>query len=785
MNTCSHCHEPANAPLLVEENPSLLFCCQGCLTVYNILHQKGLDAYYTIKNDTGFFKKRAPVEVTVSDYSYFDDPVFNKDYIEENNASEKVLEVYLEGIHCLACLWLIENLGKTIPNVKDIKLEMNRSVAIVTINPDGKFSPVLKEFNLIGYKPHPLKKNQNTMDLKRKEERSMLLKIGIAGASSGNIMLYAISLYGGATHEFIHLFHSLTVVFAVPVLTYCSYPFYESAYKSLKAKSINIDVPISLALLVGSFSGFISYFLGGEDNYFDSLTALVFLLLLSRYALFKIQEKGISTNDLQFAHTTESAFKAIDDNLEEFVTVPVHHLNIGDRVKVKVNDLIPADGKIVRGQSKINNSLLTGESQPLEVREGEDVYSGAINLGHDFIMQVEVTGQQTKLGKILKTVEQGWSLKSPVAQLTNTIAKLFVVVICFLSVVLFMIRLPGSGINSAFLSAMTLLIVTCPCALAIATPLAFYRSLSKAAQNGIIIKSDEALEKIAQVENIFIDKTGTITHGQPHINSFTITENTKHDIFDVVFNLEANSMHPTAKALMRFVEKSGNKLNRLAISNYREILGVGIEGQIDGINYAIKENKIFAESKVIAHFSLNDSVRSDSLPTLVELKKMKLNLKMLSGDSKAITERIGIQNGFHLSEIYSHCTPESKAAIIADHKKTLMIGDGANDAIAFKHADVGVAVLGAMDISLKACDVYLTNPGLVPLRNLIVLSQETMKVIKRNLVLSLLYNSLSVIATFAGVISPLVAAIIMPVSSLTVAVSVLIGTKKLRTLWKS
>lgn len=784
MNTCTHCHEAAPLPITIKEDASLVFCCQGCLTVYNILHQKGLEAYYSIKQDAGIFKRRAPVEITETNYTYLDDVAFTKDYSYENGLGEKVMEFYLEGIHCLACLWLVEKIAEQIPGILCIKLEMNRSVAIVTAQPDAKFASVAKEFNQLGYKPHPLKNNQTAILEKKKAERAMLTRIGIAGASSGNIMLYAISLYGGATNEFVHLFHSLTVFFAFPVLVYCSYPFYKNAWLALKSKSINIDVPISLALLMGAVAGYTNYFKGIEENYFDSLTALVFLLLMSRYFLTKIQEKGLSTNDLQFSHISESVLKAADDEFVNFIAIPTDAIIVGDRLKVPVQQTIPADGRVIRGKSTVNNALLTGESGPVIVGAGDNVYSGALNLSSELIIEVDQTKDQTKLGKILKTVEQGWSLRSPVAQLTNTIAKIFVTVVCLLSVVLFFYLLSTKGFGPAFSSAITLLIVTCPCALAIATPLAFYRSLSKAAANGIIIKSDEALEKISKVENIFLDKTGTITHGKIQVLDFKVHLESKHSLHDIIYSLEKNSRHPVASALKAYIEKGNKKVKLLDVTEAKEILGVGVSAKIENDLYEIKDQKVFENGQIVAEFSLSDTVRDDSKAVIQDLKNMNLDLHVLTGDKHQIALAIAKNVGLNHNEVHSDLGPEDKSELIKKYKSTMMVGDGANDAIAFKQADVGVAVLGAMDLSLKASDVYLTTPGLIPVRELVILSRETMRVVKRNLVLSLLYNSLSVIATFLGLITPLVAAIIMPVSSLTVVISCLIGTKQLRGLWK-
>ena len=301
MSPCIHCDQDVVTAFYnqdsTDEGP---FCCRGCLTVYNVIHSKGLAEYYEIKKNVSFFKKRAPVEIRSAQYSFLDDEDFLKEYSYFSNNNQQTMEFYLEGIHCLACLWIIEKLPEFINGVHSTKLNMSRSVVSVILKDDGKFSRVAHELENLGYRPHPLKMNQDSQDFKTKEERAALLRIGIAGAASGNIMIYAISLYAGAGPLYAGYFNLLTVLFAIPVLTYSAFPFYRNSWVALKNKSLSIDVPISLALIMGAVMGIYNMFTGINENYFDSLSALVFLLLLSRCFLKAIQEMGLGITDLHF-----------------------------------------------------------------------------------------------------------------------------------------------------------------------------------------------------------------------------------------------------------------------------------------------------------------------------------------------------------------------------------------------------------------------------------------------------------------------------------------------------
>lgn len=783
MMTCVHCDESVITAIFNDEDSAFEkpFCCFGCLTVFNIIHNKGLSSYYQIKKDSAVFKRRSPVEIKDTKFDYLNEPNFLNEYSHFNVNKERVLDFYLEGIHCLACLWLIEKLPEFLDGVKSSKLDLERSVATVTLKSNGKFSQVARELNNLGYRPHALKINQDSADLKIKEERISLIRIGVAGAAAGNIMIYAVSLYGGATQEFTTIFNMLTVLFAIPVLTFSSYPLYKNAWHALKHRTVSIDIPISLALLMGAVMGIYNLIVGNPENYFDSLTTLVFLLLLSRYFLQKIQERGLSAKDLHFFYQSESVLKATNESLTEFIQIHPRFITLDDVLKILPGEFIPADGVVVSGCSYINNSLLTGESSPVKIGPHELVYSGTQNIDQDIYIRVQKTKSQTRLGALLKNVEDGQINRSRTISLTNRISKYFTVSVFVLSFILFLYLFNTTDLKTALEQAMTLLIVTCPCALALATPLTFTRTLSIAARQGIIIKNDEVIENLAQVKNIFLDKTGTITHGKLTVNNFNQLRTSTVPVEDVIYILEKNSRHPVATALMEFIVHKSNRT--YTINDRIEVPGIGVSATINSLAYKINRHGIFENDLCIATFEVKDTVRDDSKQALKDIRHSGATVSVLSGDSTEAVQNICRK--INLESFSAELSPEKKSELIASAPHSMMVGDGANDALALTSANVGVAVLGAMDISLRAADVYLTTPGLIPVNKLLILSQETMKVVRRNLVLSLIYNSLSVTAAFMGVISPLVAAIIMPLSSLTVLLSTVIGTKKMRGLWKS
>ena len=777
MSACTHCDEEIIVPIFDDSDQEKLspFCCNGCLTVFHVLHEKGLENYYDIKKNSNILKRRSPVENKNVQFKYLDELDFINEYTYSNLEGDQTIEFYLEGIHCLACLWLIEKLPEYLSDVKSSRLDINRSVATVSIKREGLFSNVARELNNLGYKPHALKRNQKIKDLKRREERKMMLKIGIAGAGAGNIMLYAVSIYAGAEGNYAKFFNLLTIIFAVPVLFYSATPFYTTAWNAIKNKTLSIDIPISISLIIGTVFGIYNLITGVHENYLDGLTALIFLLLLSRYFLNKIQSEGLSASDLSFFYQGQSVLKKVDD---KFIETNPQFLDQSDIIKIQTNQILPVDGVIIDGATTFNNSLLTGESKPEPADIGCKVYSGTMNLGSDVLVSVEKTNQDTRLGKILKQVESGWIQKAHIVEFTNRISKYFLITVLLLSAILFTILALKGNYKEAIERSLTLLIVTCPCALALATPLTLTRTLSRASKKGIIIKNDEVIEKLSQVDSVYLDKTGTITFGQLKISELTKIANTTIDIMDVIISLEKLSMHPVAHALKEYAHKNGAK-TIYDVNALREILGFGVEGLIKDIKYEIKSGKIFENEKLVATYLLDDKVRLDSKPSIEQIKSLGIKVSVLSGDQQPIVEKISNLVGIGSENTYSEITPEKKLSIIENTQKAVMVGDGANDAMALSKAYVSIAVLGAMDISLRAADVYLSTPGILPVADLIVISKETMKVVRRNLILSLMYNSLSVYAAFTGLISPLVAAIIMPVSSLTVLLSTIIGTRKL------
>lgn len=792
---CTHCDEPVAVPLYTPEDreKNHAFCCDGCLTVYNIINAKGLNEYYSIKENSKIFKRRSPVEFKNEKFTYIDKYNFLEEYSITLESGNRVMDFYLEGIHCVACLWLIEKMPEFVPGVIHSRLNMSKSLVTITIKRDFSFAEVARELNNLGYRPHPLKIGQTVELLKRQEERSLLIKMGVAGACAGNIMIYAFSIYGGAEGEVAHTFGWLTVLLALPAMTYSASPLYASAWNALKNKKMSVDIPIVLSLFMGTVMGIWNMLHGNHENFFDSLTALIFLLLLSRFFLRKLQMDGMNASDMYLfyeAETVERQNKATG----EFEEMRANELALNDVIRINPGHVLPIDGEIKQGRSHFNLSLLTGESVPVLKNVGDEVYSGTTNLDHEILVEVKKVGKETRLGKILSQVERGWQNKAKINLLIDIVAEYFTVAVILLASILFYwIGIHQGQISVGLTRALTLLIVTCPCALALATPLTFSRTLSRASRLGMILKNDEVIEKMAKIKSVVFDKTGTLTFGQFKVVNWIECEKTQDNLASLIWAMEEKSKHPIAQSLKQYVQRNF-ALESIELENYNEIVGQGIEAtwnnkhyQVKGLPETTNHNKwigLYQEQHLLIKIELSDTLRPDSKKAIELLHKMQIECVLASGDHSLIVHQIANDLKLPAASIYAEVSPEEKLKLIEKQENRMMVGDGANDAMALGHAFVGVAVQGSMDVALRASDAYLTTPGIGHVAEMIVMAKETMNVIHRNFIISIAYNCLSVWATFTGHISPLVAAIVMPISSLSVLLSTHWGTEKLNKILK-
>lgn len=780
MNTvaaclCAHCG-----------NPSLkgqAFCCPGCEVVYGILNQRGLNKYYEIREQGACFKQASPARVSDETYAYLDDPKFRALYASAEVGVER-MQFYLDGIHCTACLWLIEKLPELVEGVRAARLDLGSSVATVTIAEGSSFARVARQLDQFGYRPHAVRGNE--VDARqRRENRLFLVRLGVAAACSGNIMLMAFALYAGDTGEFEPWFKWLSFGLYLPVALFSAVPFYRSAISSFRTRSLSIDVPVVTGLLLGSIASTANLFTGAEEIYLDSLSSLVFLLLASRYLLRRTQQSALSSAGL-LHFLTPSSVRRLNGGIEE--SVSLDSVSLGDRIVVKAGESIPVDGTVAEGASYVNCALLTGESRPLAVAPGMGVFAGTVNESAPLVIEASALGASTRLGNILRSLQGEASHRAPIVAFTDRFASFFVASV-FVLIGLTLALTWGQGVTEMMNRVLAVVLITCPCVLALATPMVMTLSIGKAARSGMLIKNAEALERLSQVDTAYLDKTGTLTEGRFELARWE-AEPSGGRTERAVHAIESRSLHPIAQAFVRhFAPAAGTEPPD--VTDYRETIGFGVQGIVEGSLYEIARDSsapafsgtavaIYRDGRRLARAEFGDKLRDDSQAAVQALRAEGIEPRIISGDIRSAALNVAASLGIPVDCCISECSPERKRDVLKSSPKALMAGDGANDAVALGAAFVSVAVHGGMEVSLRAADCYISSPGVMPIVRLVRISKETMKVVRRNFAFSLVYNASAIAAAVTGHVSPLFAAILMPSSALLIFASSIYGTRALR-----
>ncbi|NOZ95107.1 MAG: heavy metal translocating P-type ATPase, partial [Acidobacteria bacterium] len=573
---CSHCGLPV-PPGLVEPGAQHQFCCDGCKLAWQVIHDAGLDGYYGLRERIG--DAAEPAHATGRRYGEFDDPAFQKLHVRRAGSGLATIELYLEGIHCAACVWLVEKVPVVLPGVAELRLDMGRSLARVTWDPENvPLSRVARFLDSIGYPPHPYR-GVAAQEMARRQDRALLLRIAVAGAVAGNVMLMAFALYGGRFHgmaaEYRDLFRWASLILTLPAVLWCAQVFYAGTLGALRTQSLHMDIPITLGIWASFLHGAWNTFRGSGEVYFDSVTALIFLLLVGRY-LQRRQQRAAADATLLLFSLTPSSTRRIEGN--EVREVAVESIKPGDVIELLPGDSVPADGVILSGESTVDRSLLTGESRPEPAGPGSPVHAGTVNLASPLQVEVRAVGENTRLGRLMQLVEEASRRRAPVVRLADRLSGYFVTAVLGLAVVTMAIWLlldPSRAVDHT----VALLIVSCPCALGLATPLAIAAAIGRAARQGILIKGGDALEPLARPSRMLLDKTGTVTEGRMALLDWWGDA----DLKPLVAAAESRSSHPVAVALAKAVPE---ELRPKAVT-VRETTGGGLAAKVEGVELLI------------------------------------------------------------------------------------------------------------------------------------------------------------------------------------------------------
>ncbi len=801
---CYHCAQPIPAGEKVErqiEGITRSFCCQGCAGVCEVIYEAGLESFYQRTPDGELLSPPPP-------------PPKNLDFIDHDEVQAQftdklgdVREITLmsEAIHCAACIWLIEHRLAQVEGIKHVHVNFtNKQIKIRWDNTRIRLSEIIQILHSIGYDATPYDPSASEQAY-RKANRDLLYRLGFAGFAMMNIMWFSVALYSGADEhpQWRNYFNFLGWAIATAVLLYSAKPFFQGAWSSLKARSLGMDVSISLGILT-TYIYSVWVTLNTDEVvghvYFDTMTDFIFFLLIGRYVEAISKNKAVDATRRLMALQPKVARKLTETGEQD--VVPVRLLQAGDKVLVRPGDRIPVDGEVIEGMGSVDESMLSGEAREVLKQPGDKVAAGTISVDATLTVKVEKILQDTMLGRIIQMVEAAQGSKARIQCTADRIMPWFVSIVITLAVASAVYWYFNAGIETAIMAGTAVLIITCPCALGLATPMAIAVASGISARNGILIKNGAVLEVISELDHFVFDKTGTLTKGEMKLSSFQVAQGVAQDsLLKKVAAIEFHSQHSIGQAIYRAVkERYADFLpGDYPVSAFMTLPGKGVEAKVQGVQYYIGqadwlntlgvqfpeqwlvqaqqrqaqgETAIWVAEgqQVVALLFLADTLREDAFELIQRLKAQGKRVTLLSGDRKAVAEEIARQLGG--MEVIAEVLPQDKHEVIArlqqQGQKVAMVGDGINDAPALARAHVGFALGSGTDISMDSADVVLMNNELLAVDTAIKLSERTLQTIRQNIASSIAYNVIMVPLAMSATLTPLIAAITMPISSLIV-----------------
>lgn len=769
------------------------FCCHGCRQVCETIHAAGLDSFYRkTPAETAF----QPPPTTPQSLEAYDIDEVQADYVDTLDA-QRSIHLLIEGIHCAACVWLIETALRREPGVlaADVNLT-GKKLRLRWDNQQTRLSQLLQRLADLGYAAVPFDPETAEGALARRH-RSMVYRMAFAGFAMMNILWVSIALYAGAADdEFRNWFHWVGFALATPTLFYSGYPFLRNAVTGLKNWQLTMDLPIAIgATATYLYSSYIT-FTGSTQGevYFDTVVNFLFVILVGRY---------LETLSKRNALSATRRLLELQPKLANVVTVngitvrPIRSVVIGDRVQVKPGEKIPVDGQVVSGNSAVDEAMLTGESVPVPKHDGDSVIAGSLNT--EGTLQIEATAvlRNTALSRILALMDEAQSSKAPIQSLADRIVPWFVLVTLTLATLTFVYWLQ-QDFEIALLAASSVLVVTCPCAFGMATPMSIAVASGVGAQHGILVKQGAALERLSAVTHFVFDKTGTLTVGRPSVKQIqTAADFDETQLLALAASAEQHSEHVLGRAIVEAADSHG--IVPAHTVHFQASLGRGVQAEVDGKAILIGHYDwihsqlttvsddwqsavsaferqgltavmVVCDGKVAGLLGLQDRLREDTVAVIKALQQAGHHVSVLSGDRPSVVQAVTAD----LAPIgrYAGVLPADKRLFIEklQHQGDVvaMIGDGINDSPALIQADVGVALASGTDVSIESADIVLSHNRLSQLLMAVKMAGRTLRTIRENIVLSITYNTIMVPLAMMALVSPLMAAVTMPISSLLV-----------------
>ncbi|MDE1148069.1 MAG: heavy metal translocating P-type ATPase metal-binding domain-containing protein [Azospirillaceae bacterium] len=783
--TCRHCGQP----LIGAATEEGAFCCHGCAGAYALIHDLGLDAYYD----------RRPVEAaappTAAGQAEEDgaDPLLGlPEAVSHAADGDCVLRLSVDGLTCGACVWLIEAaLAKNHPEVRSARANLTgRSLTLCWSGTPDQAVTYARLVTHLGYRVAAYGvaggKDAGAPDPAAALERDLLRRLALAGFAAANVMLLSVSVWAGADamgDATRTLLHWVSALIALPTVAIAGRPFFRSALTALRAGRTNMDVPISVGVLLATGMSLVMTATHGEHAYFDSAVMLLFFLLIGRYLDSRARGRARSAAAHLLSLNQAPVTVLGADGLAQVVTPA--RVPLGATVLVAAGERVGVDGVVADGISDLDASLVTGETMPLAVAPGAQVFAGMVNRTAPLRLRATASGEGTLLAEMVRLLEAAEQGRARYVLLADRIARAYTPVVHAAALTTFLawVFLGSMAWYHALLIAVSVLIITCPCALALAVPAVQVAASGRLMRQGILLKSATALERLAPVDTVVFDKTGTLTLGRPDL--LADADRTAEEL-DLAARLARTSRHPLSRALARaagpglvadgVVEVPGGGLQWMGPQGFvrlgsRQFCGITeVEGGHIG-----PELWLTRCGRAPRRFRFADRPRRDAAQVVATLKARGYRVELLSGDRVATAQALAAEVG--IDRVRAEAKPADKCAHLADlraqGRRVLMVGDGLNDAAALAAADVSLSPSGAVDVTQTAADVVFQGDGLAPVLETLTVARRARRLVRQNLGFTLLYNLCAVPIAMAGFATPLVAAVAMSGSSLVVMANAL------------
>ncbi len=766
-------------------------CCHGCQAVAQTIIDSGQGAYYTHRTALPATPQQAEAEL--AQLGLYDLPEIQESFVRAEADHIREAALILENIVCAACIWLNERHIAGLSGVLSVEINYaTRRARVRWDNSRIQLSAILKAVSDIGYIAHPFDPGRSD-DIFRRERNTAIKRLAIAGLGMMQVMMYALASYTATdmSPDIRLLMSWASLILTIPVVGYSAWPFFIGAWRDLKRHTLGMDVPVALGIGTAFVASVYSTFIGHTEVYYDSVTMFVFLLLTGRFLEMNARRRaGAAVEELvkliPAATTRLPNWPARDEE-----QVPVARLAVGDHVLVRPGETLPADGVVIEGDSAVSEAMLTGESLPVSKSVDTQVVGGSLNQASPLVMRVDRLGADTRLASIVRLLDRAQSEKPRIGQLADRAAAWFVGLLLLITV--------GVGLawylidpSKTLWIVVSILVVTCPCALGLATPAALTTATGRLTRLGLLTTRGHALETLARATDLVFDKTGTLTHGRLSVRRVVpLDGHSEADVGAIAAALEAGSEHPIAKALREAAVPT------VIASAIRNTPGRGVEGQLDGHTYRLGSPRFAAasemppappesddsaswvaladESGLIAWFALADTPRADAPVALAALQELGLHVHLLSGDGETAVMHTARQLG--IADWHAGALPEGKLAYVKalqnEGRIVAMVGDGINDAPVLAGAQVSIAMGGGADVAQAAADMVMLGSRLGTLADGIALARKTQRIIRENLGWALAYNLVAIPAAALGHVTPWMAGIGMSASSLLVVLNAL------------